>query len=269
MDRTLHFFHYQKATLHYSMIGNGPKALFCFHGFGFTGTLFYPLESVIPSEYTIYNFDLFFHGKSTWDYGDTPIEEAFWAELISAFCTENNIPKFSLIAYSIGARPVWALTNKLPSKITEIIAIAPDGITNSFWYNIATRTNFTRLLFKKLLSNKIYITTFLNFGLFLRIMPAVTVRFAKSQLRTNEQRNRVYLTWVTFRKLKSNHTILSENINKFTIPITIYLGQYDKIIKYKMVKPLAEKIKTINIITLAAGHLNLLKKVFETIQFKK
>ena len=245
MDRTLHFFHYQKATLHYSMIGNGPKALFCFHGFGFTGTLFYPLETIIPAEYTIYNFDLFFHGKSTWDYGDTPIEETFWAELISAFCTENKIQKFSLIAYSIGARPVWSLMNKLPNKITEIIAIAPDGITNSFWYTLATGTKLTRLLFKKLLTNKIYITTFLNIGMYLKIMPAVTVRFAKSQLRTKEQRERVYLTWVTFRKLKSDNSLLAKNSNKLPFPITIYLGQYDKIIKYKMVKPLAEKIKTI------------------------
>ena len=268
MDRTLHFFHYQKASLHYSKLGNGSKALFCFHGFGFTGALFYPFEELFSEEYTIYNFDLFFHGKSTWSFGEIPIEEEFWAKLITEFCKENTIVTFSLLAYSIGARPVWSITNKIPEKVKGIIAIAPDGITNSLWYRLATGTIFSRYLFKILLSSKIYINIFLTIGMFLKIMPEVTVRYARSQLRTKEQRNRVYLTWVVYRKLKSNHKLLSENINNYAIPLTIYLGEYDKIIRYSLLKPLLEKVKTKTIITLKAGHLNLLKKVQEYLSTK-
>ena len=140
MDRTFHFFHYQTATLHYSNYGKGSKALFCFHGFGLSGALFYPLEELFSPEYTIYNFDLFFHGQSKWNAGEIPIEEEFWARLIKEFCKENNISNFGLLGYSIGARPVWSIAQSIPEKVKEIIAIAPDGITNSLWFDLATGT---------------------------------------------------------------------------------------------------------------------------------
>src|ERR1700741_765271 len=101
MERKEHFFHYKQASLHYSVYGNGSKPIFLFHGFGLNGTIFYELEKVLAEEYTLYNFDLFFHGKSEWRTLEEPMSEEFWTELVTEFIREKNLPSFSLLGYSI------------------------------------------------------------------------------------------------------------------------------------------------------------------------
>jgi pimeloyl-ACP methyl ester carboxylesterase len=261
MERKHYFFHYKEASLHYSVYGNGSKSIFLFHGFGLNGEIFYELEKVLAKEYTLYNFDLFFHGKSEWKAGVEPMSEEFWTELMIQFLKELNISSFSLLGYSIGAKLVWSTAKNISDKVKEIIVIAPDGITSNTWYTLATRTAFDRAVFKTLLFNEKIISAFLKIGRWLRIVPSITIRFAESQLGTEEQRKRVYQTWLVFRKLKSDIKKLTFEINKNKIDLTIYLGVHDKIVTYKIVKPLVEKVIRKNIITLHAGHSNLILAV--------
>ena len=148
MERSSHRFNFKHASLHYTKYGVGEKALFCFHGFGLTGEAFFELEEVLSKEYTIYNFDLFFHGKSEWHAGDKMLTPAFCKELFSSFLSEQKINQFSLLGYSIGARIVWTLVLEFKNQVKEIIVLAPDGITISNWFKIATRTLVNRKLFK-------------------------------------------------------------------------------------------------------------------------
>jgi pimeloyl-ACP methyl ester carboxylesterase len=268
MEREFHFFHYQQAALHYSVYGSGSKFLFCFHGYGLTGQVFYELEEVLSKEYTIYNFDLFFHGKSEWKAIAEPISKEFWKELINAFIIEKNISSFSLLGYSIGAKFVWNAVENSPDKIKEIIAIAPDGIINNFWYRLATGNVISRAVFKFMLSNKFIIISFLRTGRWLGIIPSITSRFAQNQLNTAEQRSKVFNTWINFRKLTVAPEILAGIINKNKIPLTIYLGANDTIIRYKTIKPLAERLVEKELITLQAGHANLVSKVTQYLKLK-
>ena len=261
MERTFHFFHYKQAILHYSIYGTGSKPLFCFHGFGLDGSYFYELEKHLATDYTIYNFDLFFHGKSEWKDGDKRITKEFLAALIGEFNKEKNISTFSLLGYSIGARLVWTIVEAFPDKVKEITVAAPDGITTRFWYGIATGSVITRNIFRLLLSHKRNSSILFSIGKFFHLAPSLVLRFAESQLQTPEQRNRVYKTWVTFRKLKADPKALAEQINHYNIQLTIYLGKHDKIITYKNVKPLVEKVEKKKVITLEAGHSNLIQKI--------
>jgi pimeloyl-ACP methyl ester carboxylesterase len=261
MERKYYFFHYKQASLHYSVYGKGSTPIFLFHGFGLNGEIFYELEKVLAEEYTVYNFDLFFHGKSEWKAGVESMSEKFWAELMTEFVREQTISSFSLLGYSIGAKLVWCTVKQLPDKVKEIIVIAPDGITSNTWYKLATRTAFDRAIFKTLLFNEKIIFTFIKIGRWLRFVPPITIRFAESQLGSEEQRKRVYQTWLVYRELRCDNTKLAFEINKNKIVLTIYLGVHDKIITYEIVKPLAEKIITKNIITLQAGHSNLITAV--------
>jgi pimeloyl-ACP methyl ester carboxylesterase len=267
MERTEHFFHYKQATLHYTLYGTGAKPLFCFHGFGLTGESFFELEKKLSNEYTLYNFDLFFHGKSEWKEEDKPISESFLAKLILEFNKEKNISSFSLLGYSIGARFVWTITNSFPDKVKEIIVLAPDGISTSFWYRLATGSSVSRSVFKLFLSHKKYGASFLKIGSFFKLVPSTTLRFVESQLQTKEQRDKVYKTWIVFRELKANNSSLANNINRNTIPLTIYLGTHDKIITYKTIQPLVEKIKHATIVVLEAGHSNLISKMVDYISY--
>jgi pimeloyl-ACP methyl ester carboxylesterase len=268
MERKCLFFKYNQVSLHYSIYGEGSIPIFFFHGFGLTGLIFEELEKVLPTEYIVYNFDLPHHGKTQWKEGEEPITHEFWKELIEAFCKENRIQAFSLLGYSIGARLVWSTALSFPDRVKEIIVMAPDGIKNSLWYSMATGSSFSRMIFKKMLL-KNYIQNFLKIGQFFHLAPKITVRFAESQLVTAEQRSRVYYTWVIFRKLIVVPEILGARINQHHIPLTIYLGAQDRIITFTTIESLTNKLKQKNVITLQAGHSNLISKVVEYLKSKQ
>jgi pimeloyl-ACP methyl ester carboxylesterase len=261
MNRTSQLFKFQNISLYYTISGTGSKPIFLFHGFGLSGKIFFELEEVFSSQYTLYNFDLPFHGQSHWQ-GEAPITEIFWKNFLEEFCRQKNIEKFSLLGYSIGCRLLWASVNSCPAKIEEVIAIAPDGIKSSFWYRLATSSAVSRFLFKTTLF-KNYIPAILTIGKFLHLAPKITVRFAESQLMTAEQRDRVYYTWINFRELKVHEIKTSAMINLYRIKVSIYLGEQDKIITAKTIEPLVQKLENKNVITLQAGHSNLVGKLVE------
>ncbi|HSZ24105.1 MAG TPA: alpha/beta hydrolase [Cytophagaceae bacterium] len=261
MERTFYFFHYKQASLHYSITGVGTTPLFCFHGFGQTGEIFYELEKEWQNKYTIYSFDLFFHGKSEWRAGEKAISDSFLGALIREFRVEKKISSFSLLGYSIGSKLAWSIVKQFPDKVKEIIVIAPDGITDSIWYRLATRSLIGSVVFKIVTSTKKISGILFAFGKILKILPPAVVKFAKSQLVTEEQRKQVYYTWIVLRKLKIEPQIIAGLINKNKIETTFYLGRYDKIIRYETIKPLAEKIEQKNIIILPSGHTGLVAEV--------
>jgi pimeloyl-ACP methyl ester carboxylesterase len=259
MERNFYSFRHGDATLHYSVYGTGPVPLLCFHGFGVSGQIFYELEEVLAKRYTIYNFDIFYHGKSTWEGGEKPLTSILWKEWMNAFRKENNIGTFSLLGYSIGARLVWHTGIHFSKNIKEIIVMAPDGVINSIWYRLATGSRFGLWLFRRLLAHAPRMETLLNMGKKLRLVPFATARFAGSQLSTAEQRERVFHTWSVFRKLGPVNEKLAEEINRLEIDTTFFLGVHDRIITQKTIQPLVEKLKHKNILSLQAGHTNLVK----------
>ena len=68
--------------LHYHKLGSGPHVLLAFHGIGQEGiSCFGTFEKHLGSYYTIYAFDLFFHGKSNAS-DEQLITKESWAKLI-------------------------------------------------------------------------------------------------------------------------------------------------------------------------------------------
>jgi len=258
MERKHHRFDFQAASLHYTVFGDGEKVLLCFHGFGLTGESFFELEPHFAKEFTIYNFDLFFHGGSRWENGIEPIPETYISLFIDAFLTSINKKKCSFLVYSIGARLAWLYTQQRPQNVEKIIALAPDGINISPWYKIATETYPGRLLLNYLLQSKNRMGRLIKIGRLLRLAPSSTTRFAESQLTTEWQRNNIYKTWITFRKLKGNISRLSEALNKYDIPVKIYLGSMDRFVTLKKFKKFLSKTTTVEVIVLESGHANII-----------
>ena len=56
------------------------------------------------------------------------------------------------------------------------------------------------------------------------------LRFAEYQMNTTEKRERVYYSWVVFRKLRFDIASLATLANQHAIPVTIIVGKYDKVI---------------------------------------
>jgi pimeloyl-ACP methyl ester carboxylesterase len=91
------------------------------------------------------------------------------------------------------------------------------------------------------------------------------LRFAESQMDTEEKRSRVYFSWVYFRKLKFNLSKIASLLNKKQIPLTLLVGKHDKVIQAKNMKSLVLMLQKKNFQVIEAGHNDLIKKAISVL----
>jgi pimeloyl-ACP methyl ester carboxylesterase len=229
-----------------------------FHGFGQDFKSFHALSEVLSNQYTAYIFDLYFHGQSTWGYGETPLEKAHWKETMAEFFKENKIENFSLAGYSLGGKFALATLEAFPKKIQGIILLAPDGIKTSFWYALATYPLVSRKFFKYMIRHPE------SFEAVIRMLNAWgladkgLIKFAQFQMNSVEKRSKVYYSWVVFRHLNFNLDKIANLINQYKIPLTMVVGQFDKVIKPSDMNSLLKKLDHYTFETPEAGHTGLI-----------
>ena len=129
---------YKNSTLSYRKSGHGNKALLLFHGFGQHHQAFAALSDKLAPYFTLYAFDLFFHGNSQWNEGEQPLEKVMWKDILTKFLDEHNIGKFSVLGFSLGGKFALVSLELFPAQVEQIILLAPDGVKTSFWYSLAT-----------------------------------------------------------------------------------------------------------------------------------
>ncbi|HEX6224358.1 MAG TPA: alpha/beta hydrolase [Chryseolinea sp.] len=253
-----HFFHYKNSVLHYTTIGNGPQNLFMFHGFGQDNKSYDALSNVLSQNYTAYIFDLYFHGQSRWGHGELPLEKSHWKETIQEFLRKADISNFSLAGFSLGGKFALATLEAFPEKTKGIILLAPDGIKTSSWYNLATYPIIFRKIFRSMIDhpNRFhYVVRMMhNWGL----VDKGLLKFAEFQMNTEEKRARVYFSWVVFRRLHTDLSKVASLINKYRIPLTVIVGQYDKVIQPNDMQPLLKKVDNYVFETPEVGHTGLI-----------
>jgi pimeloyl-ACP methyl ester carboxylesterase len=256
-----HTFSYQQASLSYHRLGNGEQTLLVFHGFGQNKSYFRHLSAALSTQYTIYAFDLFYHGQSVWPLKDTPLTKTFWAEWMSVFLAQEQISRFSLLGFSMGGKFVLATLEAFPERVSKLILIAPDGIKTSFWYRLATYPGWTRSYFRKLVTSPDAFSKLVNICYKLRIVDKGIIRFAASQMDTLEKRRRVYNTWMLCRKLSFNMSQIASLINTHHIPVYMFLGTYDRIITKNNMQRLLKRLQTYKLVMLKTGHNRLVDQV--------
>jgi pimeloyl-ACP methyl ester carboxylesterase len=252
-------FTFNNVTLHFHTFGHGKKTLLAFHGFGQDGTVFTNLAEALTDQYTVFAFDLFFHGKSTWPWGEQPLEKSFWKEFIQQFLHTHALRDVSVLGFSMGGKFTLATVEALPDSIQEIFLLAPDGIKTSFWYNLATYPVALRNLFKSTIHKPRRFTNLVEGAYKLRLIDKGILRFAESQMNTEEKRNRVYFSWVVFRHLKFNMTHLANLIQKNNIKLVMIIGRYDKIITQQNMNTLLSKVPDHDLELISTGHTNIIQ----------
>ncbi len=144
--------YYQDSKLHYEKSGTGSQVLLAFHGFGQDKSYFDELIKIWSDTYTIYTFDIYFHGESFWPNGkERPLTKADWQAIIKAFVIQEDITRFSLVGFSMGGKFVLATLENFADHVNEVTLIAPDGIKTSFWYSLATYPLFFRKIFENII----------------------------------------------------------------------------------------------------------------------
>ena len=251
------------ALLRYVKWGEGPKILLCFHGFGFDKDTFFRMSSILSQDYTVYSFDLFYHGLSTLPPKKSVLKKKFWKDIIGKFLKENEIKKFSVLGFSMGGKFSLATVEAFPAMIENLILLAPDGIKVSPWYTFATSTFVTRALLKKNIRNPFIYLNLVKIARKLGLAKKSVARFANNQMQTRSQRELVYHTWTAFRKIKFILDELTDTINRQNIVVIIFLGNHDMIMKEEDVKPFIQKISKVKVEVLNAGHSNLIEAAEE------
>lgn len=258
-----------KSKLYYRVIGHGSRALLAFHGYGQSSAYYQPMEQALGSDYTIYAFDLFFHGRSHLHKHDMPLEKEFLRELIEHFLAKQQLERFSLMGFSMGGKFALTLVECMPGRIDELFLIAPDGIKTSFWYNIATYPGWLQQLFKRTV-----VKPELFFGL-LRMLDKYNMvhkgmlRFAHYQMDSTSKRLRVYRSWVGFRELNFDIRKIVQLLNRHQVAVTMFLGEYDQIIAPKRVGVFVDALQKGELIVLKTGHSYLLQDVAALLHRKR
>ena len=259
-------FSFDKLQLTYQQWGNGPSVLLCFHGIGQDGRAFDVLGTALASSFTVYSFDLFYHGQSSGLHGDNyqPKESLtpnYWQVILAAFLDEKKIDRFSIAGFSMGG--VFALTTAqlFAPQLDQLWLLAPDGITTSTWYRFATGSGFGRSLFRFFLNHLPLLhnlsDTFVQLGWLDRSL----ARFVQSTLATPNQRERVYRSWIGFRPLRPELNSLAKTLNGHPIQVRIFLGAFDRVLPREAVQPLLKRLNQYELMVIKAGHNRLVDVV--------
>jgi len=250
-------------SLEYEIIGSGSKAMFAFHGFASNADLFRILEKSLGGRYTIYSFNLPFHGKSAVDeetirLGIDPVQ---LKKYFKNFLWHIHSSYFSLLGYSIGGKIALKLIELLPEDVQDIFLFAPDGIKISPWYHLVTKTYFGKWVYNRMMIHPSRYLKLLRFLALIKIINSRTANFVKSTLDTNEKREMVYKTWVCLKDLDPDIKTIQSIINRKNLRIHLFFGKQDKLIPVSIGKKFQSRLKSKNLHVVDSGHQLITEKI--------
>lgn len=256
---------YKNSNLKYTKCGKGSIHLLLFHGFGQTHQVFQSWLEPFKNDYTLYAFDLYFHGQSHWSSRE-PLEKSDWRHIIEQFIVQEQVNNFEIAGFSMGGKFALATLELFPERIAKIYLLAPDGIKTSFWYSLATYPIATRYFFKSMILHPNRLHSLAKLLRAFRLVDNGLLRFAEHQMNTEEKRRRVYYSWVYFRHLKFDLDKIASVLNQKEIPFTMIVGKFDKVIQPKNMEGFLSKIRIKEFKVLEAGHNDLIAKSVEAIK---
>jgi len=251
----------EKTKLHYQTYGQGKRIILAFHGYGQDSGHFHAVAEALKPDCTIYAFDLFFHGKSMLPKSKMPLQKAHLSALIQKLLQQENIDRFSLMAFSMGGKFALTLIEALPERINNVLLVAPDGIKTNFWYSMATYPGWLQGLFKRSVIRPAPLFKFLNFLDRRKLVDKGLIKFAHWQMESTPKRMRVYKSWTGFSQLTFDIRKIVQLLNQNKIEITLILGEYDQVIPQRSLQVFIKALQYGKVILLKTGHTFLLHDV--------
>ncbi len=257
------FYEFRKSLLRYATYGNGTASLLAFHGYGQDHSVFSRLSIAFP-EYTIYAFDLFFHGKSEWRETERELSSSMLKELIEGFIRQKNIERFSVLGFSIGARIALAVIPCFAPLLDSVWLLAPHGIKSDYLYKFVTQKGPVNRLFRFIVTNPVFFFRLLDFVAYIGVADRRLIRFVRSQMRTVADRQKVFNTWVVHSGLIYSWPKITQIMNAGSVQLNIVLGAGDRIISPDSITGKLYKIRKKEILILDCGHEELIRKMIDS-----
>lgn len=251
-------FEFENNQLAFRRLGHGKSMLLAFHGFGQTGQVFTELEKTLGERYTILAVDLFFHGGSRYEASQL-LTKSYWQKMLNAFLNSEHVDQFSLLGFSMGGRFALVTAECFSDRVDELFLIAPDGVTRSIWYELATTTSAGRWLFQYVLAHLSVLSTVGHLLTRLGLLNRTVMRFAELSLGTSDQRDLVYKSWIQFRFIRPDLKRISQLLNQQAIAVHFFIGAFDRIIPGRYILPLTRGLSQYQLTVLRTGHNRLIE----------
>ena len=247
---------YKNSLIHYVRVGQGKKLVFCFPGFGETAGSFSFLENY-TTDYSLVAISLPFHGSTEWNEGLDILTGHIYEIMCRIKQQEGfaDIPKFSLLGFSLGGRIVLSLFENYPREIEKLILLAPDGLKVNFWYGLATQTYLGNKLFKFTLEHPQGFLKSVKWLQQARLINAGVSKFVALYLHDEKIRKQLYSVWTGMSRFKPHPAEIKKLVKVHHVPVRMIYGCFDKVISYKTGQKFIRNIDHYCTITiLDAGH---------------
>jgi pimeloyl-ACP methyl ester carboxylesterase len=242
-----------KERLHYIKWGSGKRLLLAFHGYSASAWMFSLLAKYLENDYTIFSFDLPHHGSSPWGEGSrlTAVDLAAMAQQLMQ---ENGRDKVSLAGYSIGGRVCLALMGQIPGQTDRITLLATDGLRVDPYFYFFTSTAMGRKVFRNLLEKPGSYLQAINLINNIKLVNLSRYKFATHFLQSAASRQLLLKVWPAMSGLMPQPSQLKETIKRYRIPVTIFMGAYDKIMPPSIAEKFRKGLDTVQLYVLSKGH---------------
>jgi len=246
--------------LEYKMQTRAGRSWFVFfHGYGQDFRAFQPVYERLGSEFSLLAIHLPWHGESKIE-SDEVLSKDQWAACLEHLFLQLGTGPVRAMAFSMGAKFLLSAAEKKPELFEEMILLAPDGMAMNPWYRLATGITPGRTFLK--LSLRLF--PIFRSGAFvlsrLGLVRKALMRFAFSELGTEQGRNRVLAVWIQFRKLWPDLSMLKIQCREKKIPVSVFLGRYDGILTLSRYKKIRSQTDWINWEEMNTGHAGLIEE---------
>jgi len=245
--------------LYYQKFGNGKQIMLAFHGFGQESSVYKCLAEVMPN-YTFYAFDLFFHGKSQWDFPENYLRSQRWKELLQDFLDKENIQKFSLMGYSLGGKLALKTIELFSENLEQVWLLAPDGIKTNIWYKLATVPTGQSIFRKVILEGSKPLDQIVRGIGKMKLIDKSLLKLYYSETAFPERRQRVYYTWLLYSGIRPNIPKISQILIKKDISVQFFIGKHDRLINFGEIKDLYKQLNQCQLHIIPCGHNRLIKE---------
>ncbi len=161
----------------------------------------------------------------------------------------------------MGGKFALSLIEAFPEQIDKVLLVAPDGVKTNFWYSMATYPGWLQGLFKRTVLRPVPFFKFVGFLGKYKLIDKGLLRFASWQMDSTPKRLRVYKSWVGFSQLTFDIRKIVQLLNYNKIQVTLFLGEFDKVIPQRNLQVFVKALQHGNLIELKTGHAFLLQDV--------
>ena len=233
--------------------------MLCFHGYGMHGKQFKILETGLGLKYTFYGFDLFFHKETklkdqSLSHIKKGINKKELAALISEFCKQEGIGRFSVIGYSMGTHYATIIVEELGHLVNEYIMAAPSCLNPGRLIPFFSKNKAGNKILEMLVLKENGLTGLLKLFRRLKIVDNEAYKILYSEIGTAELRFNFYANFTYLRFLETNQSLLLKVIEEQNIKSIFIFGKRDKSFPPGIGSSFISMIKNAEVIVLNEGH---------------